>query len=319
VKVQGSTLDHSLIFPGGRPFAQGMAINPERPQHPVFDGLTRDRFFLWSDHTGWNESKPGFPAVYPVTRGLALTKPEELGSVALLADYDHGLQGIALAEFFVGDGSALLSGFDLVPRIGRDPVADRFLLNLVRYTAGSAPHEARVLVADKVTWGDYASEAGLVPEVYSGLILNTVPRVPADIASKYPITVNEEGFWVAGTAGGWNTRPAIQYFGRGRRPYGPYQFTTGGSVQVVKGNEAAGRGLVWLRVPAGRRSMVTTVENPASQALELEIVLNGATSRCAVAASATVRCETPIANGDTALSLTFRGDRRLILIQSEFR
>ena len=31
--------------------------------------IDRDRLFLWSDWTGWDDSKPGFPEVYPVTRG----------------------------------------------------------------------------------------------------------------------------------------------------------------------------------------------------------------------------------------------------------
>jgi hypothetical protein len=317
-RIQTAALDHSQVFPGGRPFAQGMAINPERPEHAVFDGLSRDRFFLWSDHTSWNETKPGFPAVYPVTRGMAITKPEELGRVAVLANYDHGLQGIALAEAFVERGSVLLSGFDLVPRIGRDPVADRFLLNLVRYMGDATRHEPAVLVADRVTWGDYASERGLVPEIHSGLLLNTVPRVPANLASKFPVAVNEEGFWVAGSAGGWNTRPAIQYVGRGRRPFGPYEFTTGGSVQVVKGAEGAGRGAVWLRVPAGRTALVTTVENPSAQPLELEIGVNGSTSRCTIGATATATCESPL-NGATSVALSFRGDRRLVLVETVVR
>ena len=29
-----------------------------------------------------------------------------------------------------------------------------------------------------------------------------------------------------------NTKPAIQYVARGRRPFGPYTFTTGGAVRL---------------------------------------------------------------------------------------
>ncbi|AHG92974.1 glycoside hydrolase family 2 TIM barrel (plasmid) [Gemmatirosa kalamazoonensis] len=317
LRVQTSALDHPLVFPGGRPFAQGMAINPERPAHPVFDGLSRDRFFLWSDHTGWDESKPGFPAVYPVTHGLAVTRPAELGRVALLADYDHGLEGVALAECFVGDGSVLVSGFDVVPRVGRDPVADRFLRNLVRYAAGDLPHEPQVRVAPTVTWGDYASERGAVVGIQSGLLLNTVPVVPRELGEQYPVHVDSLGFWFAGSSGGWNTRPAIQYVGRGRRPFGPYGFTSGGSVQLAKDAGPLGEGRVWLRAPDGTRAMVTTVENPAPRALALEITVNGARSVCPVGANATARCETPVSSPD--LALTFRGDRRLVLRETAFQ
>jgi hypothetical protein len=321
-KVQSSALDHPLVFPGGRPFAQGMAINPERPTHAVFDGLSRDRFFLWSDHTGWNESKPGFPAVYPVTRGLSFARPNEFGDVALLADYDHGLQGTALAELFVGQGSALVSGFDLVPRVGRDPVADRFLRNLVRYTAGDVAHESHVRVARTIAWGDYASERGAVVGVHSGLLLNTVPVVPKEVAEDYPVHVDSLGFWFAGSAGGWNTRPAIQYVGRGRRPFGPFGFTTGGSVQEDKSSGQTGEGRVWLRAPDGVRTMVTTVDNPAARPLDLEITVNGTASRCTVPASGSARCESPLAaqaGTSSDVALLFRGDRRLVLRETTFQ
>jgi len=317
VQVQTSALDHPDVFPGGRPFGNGMAVNPERPQHPVFDGLTRDDFFLWSDHTGWTESKAGFPAVYPVTHGFALTRPSEMANTAVLANYDHGLQGVALAEFFVEQGSAVLSGFDLVNRATRDPVADRLLRNLVRYVAGDAPHEAHPLIESKIAWGDYASERGLLTGIHSGLLLHTVPRVPEALRAQNPLRTDDEGFVFAGAAGGWNIRPAIQYYGRGRRAFGPYEFSTGGSVRLPKGAGRTGEGRVWMRVPAGRIAMRTTVENPTDQPLTLEIEVNGATQQHTLPARATGTLETPIAA--TTLGIAFRGDRRLVLLETDFR
>ena len=82
------------------------------------------------------------------------------------------------------------------------------------------------------------------------------------MASRYPIRVDDEGFVFAGAAGGWNTKPAIQYYGRGRRAFGPYTFTTGGSVDLPSNADARGLGRVWMTVPASRSSMVTTIENP---------------------------------------------------------
>ena len=334
--VQMTALDHSKVFPGGRPFGNGMAINPERPDHPVFDGLTRDHFFLWSDHSGWNESKPGFPAVYPVTRGLAITRPQEMADVAVLANYDHGLQGVALAEVAVGRGSVLLSGFDIVDRVGLDPAADRFLVNLIRYMGTAArPRVARraaaeaplqPLVSSKITWGDYASERGLVTGITSGLLLNTVPRVPAELASKYPIRVDEEGFVFAGASGGWNTKPAIQYHGRGRRAFGPYTFTTGGSVSLPRDAGPQGIGRVWMTVPASRTTMVTTIENPVGETLEMEITVNGVTARHTLPPFATVRVPSTLVrqgsagrSGPQEVALSFRGDRRLVLLETDFR
>ncbi|MBW3553171.1 MAG: glycosyl hydrolase family 2, partial [Gemmatimonadetes bacterium] len=39
VRLQTEALDHPLVYPGGRPFRNAMAVNPERPDHPVFDGI----------------------------------------------------------------------------------------------------------------------------------------------------------------------------------------------------------------------------------------------------------------------------------------
>ena len=154
--------------------------------------------------------------------------------------------------------------------------------------------------------------------VHSGLLLNTVPVVPKEIAEEAPVHVDSLGFWFAGSAGGWNTRPAIQYVARGRRAFGPYDFTTGGSVHVATGaGPAGGEGRVWLRAPEGTRAMTTTIENPTAEALEMEVGVNGAATRCAVPARGTARCESPVPN--EPLALTFRGDRRLVLLETSFR
>lgn len=328
VRLSIAALDHADIMPGGRPWAQGMAINPERPAHDVFTGIARDDLFLWSDYTGWRDTSKGVPAVYPVTRGFALTRPQEMGRVSVLANYDHGLLGVALAEFFIGRGSALLSGFDIIPRVGRDPVADRMLDNLVQYVADGTAHVARPVISAAITWGDYASEQGVVTGVHSGLLLNTVPTMPAELEAKYPLTVDDDGFWLAGgEAGGWNTRPAVQYVGRGRRPFGPYEFSSGGAYKLPEGSGPLGEGRAWWRVPAGTRTIMTTVLNPSTVALEVELTINGVVRRERIAAGLTVTIETalpdPAAPADRSqpvtISMHLRGDRRLVLLTSAAR
>ncbi len=319
VKLAIGALDHSDVFPGGRPWAQGMSVNPERPTHPVFNNITRDELFLWSDYTGWRESSAGLPAVYPVTHGFSLTRMQELGRVAVLANYDHGLTGVALAEFFAGTGSSVLSGFDLVPRIGHDPVADRLLGNLVRYVASRGAHDVQPLITSKITWGDYASERGLLTGVYSGFLLNTIPTMPEALQAKYPTKIDANGFWVAGDAGGWNTRPAIQYVARGRRPYGPYEFTSGGGYKLPEERAPYGEGRVWMRIAAGRSVMVNTLLNPSTEPLDVDIVVNGATTHRRLAAGETASIESAVTSAATSLSLTVRGDRRLVLLTSDVR
>lgn len=320
VRLQTQPLDHPHNYPEGRPYRNGMAANPERTDHPVLDGITRDRLFLWSDATGWNDTRPGFPGVYPVTQGFVVTDRGRMGDVAVLANYDHGLEGIALAELFGGRGDVLLSGFGLVERAGLDPVADRMLMNLVRYGAARAPAPAHPLIDAPIVWGDYASERGVLTGIYSGMVLNTVPVVPPGTEGEHPLTVDENGFHFAGARGGWNTRPSIQYVGKGRRPFGPYGFTLGGSVQLPRGHGPEGEGRIWLRVPEGRTEMVTTVWNPGDGAYALEITLDGATERHTVPAGRTVELRTPLrATDGGAHALVFRGDRRLVVTRTEFR
>ncbi|MBA3673131.1 MAG: glycosyl hydrolase family 2, partial [Gemmatimonadaceae bacterium] len=284
---------------------------------PALAGIDRDRLFLWSDFTAWNETKPGFPQVYPVTRGFVFTRPESLSNVQVLANYDHGLEGIALAELFNGRGSVMVTGFDLVNRSGIDPIADRMLANVVRHMGTNAPHDPVPSVTARIDWGDYASEHGLLTGIYSGLIVHTVPTVPADLTAKYPVTMSSEGFAYGGGSGGWNTKPAIQYVARGRRPFGPYKFTSGGSVKTLQAG--AGEGRVWLRVPASRTEMQTVVANATHEPLVLEITVNGVTQNSAIAADGSTTVTTPVRGGDVPLALTYRGDRRLVLLSTDFR
>ncbi len=319
ISLQNSELDHSKIFPGGRPFGNGMAVNPERPGHPVFSGLARDRFFLWSDFTRWTEKTPGFPQVYPVTSGFVVTNPDSMGKVAVLANYDHGLEGIALAELFDGAGSAILSGLNMIDRAGLDPVSDSLLINIVRYMASESPHYSAPLIESKIVWGDYESERGLLTGIYSGLLLNTVPRVPADLVSAYPVSIDSNGYTFAGGTSGWNTKPSIQYVPHGRRVFGPYTFSSGGSVELRMKSDRTGKGRVWMRVPDSRSAMVTTILNPIPEALEMEIGVNGATSRSTIPGASTVTIENHILGGRSPLAVTFRGDRRLVILETDFR
>jgi hypothetical protein len=324
VQLQAQPIDHPLLYPEGRPYRNGLAVNPERPDHPVLRGIDRDRLFLWSDFSRWTVQRPGFPEVYPVTQGFVITDPASLAHADILASYDHGLQGIGLAELHDGAGSFVVSGFGLTERAGLDPVADRLLKNLVLYTTGAAPEPAHPLIEAPIRWGDYATERGVVPEIYSGFLVHTSPRVPATLAAAFPKRYEREfdanGFEFAGPRGGWNTQPAVQYVaGAGRRPYGPYRFSLGGSVQLPPKSGPEGQAQVWFRIPAGRSVMHTRVMNPDSVAHEVEVAVNGVARRHAIAPRATVTLETPLDGAPTNIALAFRGDRHLIVLETSFR
>ncbi|HEX2630778.1 MAG TPA: glycoside hydrolase family 2 TIM barrel-domain containing protein, partial [Chitinophagaceae bacterium] len=189
----------------------GYYVNAERPDHPVFAGITRDNLRVWSDYTGWNATKQGLPSIKPVTDGFNLENRDDVANTAILANYSSGLQAIALAEQFQGNGSILLCGLDLASRASIDPVATRLLLNLINYTGDNSKHERYPLITSPIVWGEYEMEKGVVTDLYSGFLVNSTPRVAADYLGK-GIVVTKDGYQLAGGAvSGFNTRPGIQY------------------------------------------------------------------------------------------------------------
>lgn len=317
VKNISTELDVPAYPPPPRPSRNGLYVNPERPQHPVFDGITREQLRIWSDYTGWDESQPGFPAVYPVTDGYVPVHKKDLEHIAVLGNYGVALEGMAVAEFFDGKGSLLLCGLDLVRRAGLDPVADRMLANLVNYMAGSQPHDNYPLITAPIVWGDYATEKGILTGVNSGLMVHAVPRVPANIKST--VRVTKEGNRFLGLPGGFNTRPGVQYVANGRRMYGPYNLRGFGNVpEPLDTSNNTGEGFFWCRVPAGTKTAATLVWNQADEPLWITVQANNlAPVRRQIEAGASEWVNCPLNN--TTVKMNYTGDRRLVLLQTTFK
>jgi hypothetical protein len=240
-----------------------------------------------------------------------------MAKIAVLGDYGPGLEGMAIAEVFNGKGSVLLCGMDLVNRRGLDPVADRLLSNLVGYMGSAEAHDPDVLVTAPIIWGDYASEKGLLTGINSGLLLNSRPRVMG--TGKTTITVTKEGHeFAGGDRSGFNTRPGIQYVPYGRRPWGPYTFRGFGDVPApVNAGDSIGEGVIYCSVPKGRTKATTLVWNPADSPLEITIAVNGQRASRTIPAGERASVDVPV-NG-TSISMQFSGDRRLVLLQTNFQ
>ncbi|MBI5692497.1 MAG: glycosyl hydrolase family 2 [Verrucomicrobia bacterium] len=320
IRMPSTSIDDPSYPPPARPSRDGLAINPERPDHPILVGLDRRRLQVWSDPNGWDETKPGLPRVHPVTNGLVLRDPEAIRDTAVLANYSQGLEGIALAEFFAGQGSVLYSGFDLVDRIGRDPVADRLLRNLVAYAALPTGHERHVLIEAPIVWGQYETERGVLTGIHSGLMLNSRPALTGSYRDTLEITVTAEGHQFAGGPGGWNNRPGIVYVPFGRRPFGPYVHRDwSGTPELAPGAPAEGRGRFWCRVPAGRTAARHHVFNPSGVPLAVHLSANDRETSAVLAPGATEVIEVPLDAKVTTVETRIRGDRRLVLLESAFR
>jgi hypothetical protein len=263
----------------------GMWINLERPAHPVFADLQHWDFEWWSDYTGWRQGKPELPRIHPARVRFTLGDVADLARVAVLANYDVGLRSIALCEVFVGQGSVILSGFDLVERAGLDPVADRLLSNLVRFAAARDGHEVHPLIEGGITWGDYETERGCVVTSQQGLLVNQ-DREKA----------------------------------RGRRLLGAFQYggPTNGYVLDPRPDAREGWGRFFVRVREGTRTMLTRIENPGRADLSLAVSINGVATVHPVRGGATTEVRTSLPS-EPDLDIRYAGDKRLVLVATEFR
>lgn len=298
-------------------YKDGMNINLERPSHPVFKGLNPRMFRLWSDYTSYDESKSGFPAVYPVNGGYDL-KSSSIKDVAILANYSRALAGTALAEMFMGKGAVLLSGFDLINHCGVDPVADKFLSNMIQYMTVDKKHERYVTVNDSIIWGDYASERGIVNATSNGLMLNTVPIIPKgqEELPKYKVQVDEYGYQYAGSYGGWNSKPGVQYVAHGRRPMAPFRFSRGGSPVIDKAS-TIGEGYFYLALPGKTKTMITVLENPVDEPLNISLsVAEGEWKDYVIHPKQQLSIKTDISRLKDNMKVALRGDRRTILLKT---
>jgi beta-galactosidase len=307
--LKGSASDPDYP-PGTRPHREQMNVNLERPDHPVFAGLDRRRFSLWSDYTGWNETRPGFPRVYPVTAGFQMHDAEALRDCAVLADYDRGLEGIALAEFFSGKGSIILCGLDLANRAGLDPIADRLLLNLENYLMSEEGHERFPLILHAIRWGDFPTEAGVVCGSLNGLLVNTVWVPPSAGNGFKPMPPN---------SGSWNMAPGDQFVPQGRNPFGPFTYSTGSSLKDLDPGSSNGTAVFYARIPHTIRSTVSEVRNPAQSEGMLRIQLNEAQSvEFKIAPDSTATCRVPLEKNSGIIRVRFTGPKTLVLLETRF-
>jgi beta-galactosidase len=307
-----TSIAHDTTYPpASRPFSGNMNINPERADHPVFQGLDRHRLAVWSDYTGWDQTKRGFPRVYPVTGGFKLTEPESLKRTAVIADYDRGLEGIALAEMFSGNGSVILCGFDLVRRIGLDPAADRLLLNLIAYAGSPEPHAMYPLIKGPIEWGNYATEHGAIAGSANGIVVNADWVRPPTNPHATPLTQDE---------GAWNTKPGDLFLPHGRRLFGPYGYSTGTSIKDLNPDSDVGTGFFCAQIPPGKKTMKTLVENRDAGAAELHIVVNeaGADTHATILGKRTAEFVTPLVPGTTNVCVSLKGSKSLVLLKTDF-
>ncbi|MBL7077373.1 MAG: hypothetical protein ISS31_07865 [Kiritimatiellae bacterium] len=150
----------------------GAWINPRRSDTRIFDGIDREQLWLWSDPSGWDPSQPDLPEFEPVNTFMKLRNADALDSTAILANFGRGLEHVALAEVFRGEGSVILSGFDFERFAGFDPIAAKVLRGVIAYAADDQQHAIVPEAKDTTNIGSPSDEDGIVPsEFRNGLLL----------------------------------------------------------------------------------------------------------------------------------------------------
>lgn len=299
-------------------YVDGMCVNIEVPDHPVFKGISRKDFFLWADCTGFDESKNGFPGIYPVISGFNARTLDQSGA-RILANYGRNLASTAMVEMALGKGSVLVEGFDILNHIGVDPVAEKLLVNILSYACTETAFDSYPQVGKVIEWGSYSSEKGLVTGANNGLVVNPYPVVPLDRVTQYPLKVDKRGYHYVVSYGGWNNRPGVQYLPRGRRPFAPYDFSLGGNDTVNKADEGCGEGYFVARVPSGSTRMLTYFENNCDELLNISVSVNGKdTKTVSIPAHGGASVENALPT-DGRIRVSFKGDRRTVILRTEFK
>ncbi|HEX8522127.1 MAG TPA: glycoside hydrolase family 2 TIM barrel-domain containing protein [Tepidisphaeraceae bacterium] len=296
--------------PAHRPTRDQSNLNPQRPNHPIFQGITRRQLQYFSDYTGWDQTKPGFPAIYPVTRGFKITDEKSLANTAILINYDRGLEGNAVAEFFDGPGSVVLSGLDLISRSGLDPVADRMLRNLVLYIANDQPHDVHPSVTSKITWGNYPTQQGVLAGPIQGLLINVVWTPPKFAPTTKPLTRDQ---------GAWNTKPSDQFIPKGIRAIGPYAYSTGTAPRPLDRAAKTGSGFFWAKLPPGKVRVRNIVQNPTKDDRTLTIETGrhpGVAQK--VPAGKSVLLVHPLPDNARDVCIRYTGDNELVILETSF-
>ena len=227
----------------------GVFINVVRESDMLSNGLPDSALDFWSDPDGWNEGKPGYPRVSPLKSGLMLAAEKADKDVAVLANFGTGLKHVALAEVFRGDGAIVVSTFDHIAFAGFDPVADRFLMNLISYVCSKKKHLKYPEVGAVIRWGDYKSERGIFLGPESGLFLNGM-RLES----------------LEGPLGN-------EYAANGRLIAGPFKYTSQGEFMFM-GRDGRSEAAFFVTVPKAAKYMSTVLRNDGAEASELSIRVN---------------------------------------------
>jgi len=113
--------------------------------HPVFEGLQGNGMLDWYY----------YGPVWPHYWFQGQDTPDEVIAAGFATGYDQergAPSGVLLGAYKFGAGQFIVNTFPILQNVDKHPAADRLLLNLIQYAAGSAQGPATPLPGDFASW-----------------------------------------------------------------------------------------------------------------------------------------------------------------------
>ena len=205
------------------------------------------------------------------------------------------------------------------------------------------PREVHPLVEQPIRWGDYPTERGVVGRA-ARRAGRQLPLAEAAHRARTPSRCRT-------TNGAWNTAPGDGFVPHGRRVYGPWAYTNATGIRDLSDPQArrrrylhrrrgaaaaelddvdnaarkaggaspTGTGEFWCRIPSGKKSVVTKVENPSDKPARSKCRSTAASprrSRCPPGQTATR--ELPDRRRRDGRARPFTADKSLVLLETSF-
>lgn len=286
-----------------------LPANLSTKQRPPYRQLTyiqpRDNDVLFADISErdlrwWNDlgrMEDGTPDIGPVLTALRPETVSDLKWLRIWASCDPLLSAGAIVEVLHGEGSVVLSQFRIAPRIDSDPCAAKLLGNLVTYSSGKS---AGLLdLTRPVDWDLRAFRTGAFVSSLQGLLPHSK-------------TYNHRG-----TSKG---RLGDDHRIDGFTLLGDYDFSSNGWLVPVPDPEPEGWGFIYGTLSRKTNKFVVSLTNTSDKDAKIALKIDGKLvgSTVSVPAGAAKNVEWKINRAPGPVTVTLRGDQRLVITRTGF-
>jgi beta-galactosidase len=275
------------------PYRPMTYIQP-RENDIIFNEIT-DRDLRWWNDLGHSEERA--PDVAPVLTALRPETVSDLKWARVWASCDALLGGAAIIELLHGEGSVVLSQFRTIPRVGSDPCAAKLLSNLITYSSGKSA--GLFDLTKPIDWDLRAFRTGAFVSYTQGLLPHS---------KTYQHRGNSKG------------RLGEDHRIDGFTLVGDYYYSSNGWLLPVPDPEPEGWGFIYGTLSRKANKFVVSLTNTSEKDAKIALKLDGKLvgSTVSVPAGAAKNVEWKINRAPGPVTVTLRGDQKLVITRSWF-